>query len=245
MTRISQIISVVGGVKADVTAQIDALGRNVTQPELLTGLSRTYRPRADDGVQLPPQSTRVQVTAADTLDKVEQLMTRFLNVTRTLDDANAKASTDVKVDGQTILSAVSTGHLFFLERELGVLHDFVLKIPVLDQATTWSTEGQDHGVAKTPPVETERTEKKPYNHVLSEATAQHPANVQVMARDEVVGYWTAVKFSGALAPEGKRKLLDRINQLREAVKFAREEANAATVTDISEGREIFDFLFRS
>lgn len=249
MTRISQIISVVGGVKNDVESQTSALERSVTQPELLSGISRSYRPRAEDGVQLPPQSTRVQITAEETLAKVESLLTRFLDVTRTLDEANAQARADVIIDGNVILNSVTTGHLLFLERELGKIQEFVAKIPVLDQATTWTTEGQDRGVSKTPPVETERTEKKPYNHVRvkAEVIDGHLVApvVDVMAHDEVVGYWSTVKFSGALEPRRKREILDRITMLREAVKYAREEANATDVIDVREGRAIFEWLLRS
>ena len=46
-----------------------------------------------------------------------------------------------------------------------------------------------------------------------------------------VGYWTTVKFSGALPARRVNELLDRIERLQQAVKFAREEANAAEVAD--------------
>lgn len=246
--RISQYIAIVGGVKSDTAGQMADLKQRVTKPELLSGISRTYRPRQEDGVQLPDQSTRVQVTAEDVLGKARDLTTRFLDVTRTLDEANARAKADVVVDGDVILEAVTTGHLIFLERELGGLHDFIERFPVLDQATTWSDEGQDTGIHRTPAVETERTDKRPYNHVRvkAEVIDGHVIEpvVDVMARDEVVGYWSTVKFSGALDPARKRELLDRITKLRDAVKVAREEANATVVEDVREGREIFGYLFR-
>lgn len=249
MTRISQLISVVGGVKSDVTTQISALQGDVASPAL-SGLSRTYRPRLDPdsgGVQLPGTETRVKLTAEDALAKAAALETRLLDVTRTLDEANAQAAADVIVDGQVLLANVPTSHLLFLEKELATVHTFLLCIPVLDQSETWTDEDTDRGVHRTPPAETARTEKLPYNHVRwvpPDPTFTQPAQVDVLTRDEVTGYWSTVKFSGALHPRRKRELLDRLIQFREAVKFAREEANASEVEDKKEGRQIFGWLLR-
>jgi hypothetical protein len=38
-------------------------------------------------------------------------------------------------------------------------------------------------------------------------------------------------------------LLDRVEKLQAAVKFAREEANAAEVTDVHVGEVVFGYLF--
>lgn len=248
MTRVSQIISVVGGVKSDVTAQMDNLERNISQGGLVYGISRTYRSRFEDGAQLPPESTKVQVTADGTLATAEQLMGRLLDVTRTLDEANARAASDVVVDGQVILPSVTTSHLLYLQRELDTLHAFVSKFPTLDQAEVWTDEGTDAGIHKTLGVETASTDKVPYNHELVKAQVIDghlvEPKVQVMARDEVRGYWTSVKFSGALDPRRKRQILDRITKLRDAVKFAREEANSAECSDVREGKRVFDYVLR-
>jgi len=41
----------------------------------------------------------------------------------------------------------------------------------------------------------------------------------------------------------KKQLLARIEKLSNAVKFAREQANAAEAPDKKLGKEVFDFLF--
>jgi hypothetical protein len=264
MTRVSQLIAVVGGVKSDVTAQVSALVANITTPALVSGISRTYRARFESqeeqqspaaaalaavvgsaAVTRPPEeATRVQVTAEDTLASLERLYTRLFDVTRTLDQANAGALADVKVGSEVLWPNVPTSHLLWLEKELAALHDYVSKFPTLDQAETWTNEGTERGVYKTAPVEVASTKKVPFNHVLSPATPEHPANVQVLSRDEVVGYKTTVQFSGALDPKRKRQLLDRLTQVREAVKFAREEANSTEVSDVHEGKRFFDWWLR-
>ena len=65
----------------------------------------------------------------------------------------------------------------------------------------------------------------------AEATEKHPAQVEVYYEDVVVGHWRTVKFSGALPASRVKELLERVDKLQQAVKFAREEANDSEVTD--------------
>lgn len=254
MTRISQILAVVGGVKNDVNARMDLLGQRVSSPELTTGIRKTYRPRAEQRpgqpapLQRPAQAKPVQVTVAAVLDEVRQLLTRQLDVTRTLDEAKMSARGDVAVDGVTLLTQVPTDHLIFLEGRLAELYSFVLRLPVLDATEKWLDSDTEEGQCRTEGTETTSEDTIWFNHTLVEAKVIDgllvEPQVQVMQRSEVVGYWTTVKFSGAITARRKRQLLDRIAQLREAVKFGREEANTAVVEDQREGRELFDWLLR-
>lgn len=251
MTRISQVIAVVAGVKTDVTRQIGAVEDTLGHPELFDGLEKTYRPRNEPGpgdppaLVRPPQVQRVQATADGTLATIETLMTRLLDTTRTLDESNAVAFADVIVDSVVVLPRVTTGHLLYLEKELLAMHALVSKFPVLKQAETWTDEDTEPGQYKTPAVETASTDKVFFNHTLAPPDEHgNPAQVQIMTRDDVVGFWTTVKFSGALPARRKRQLLDRIMKLYEAVKMAREEANSGDVTDTREGKLVFDYLLR-
>ena len=61
--------------------------------------------------------------------------------------------------------------------------------------------------------------------------------------DVVVGYWKTVKFSGALPATRIKELLDRVDKLQQAVKYAREEANNTEVTDQHVGDTVFGYLF--
>jgi hypothetical protein len=247
MTAISQILAVVGGVKNDTDHQLTGLLHDVTQPELVSGLIKTYRPRAEPRpgetiLMRPSEQQRVQVTVDDVLAKTAALLTRQWDVARTLDEAKTRAKADVVVDGYAILVDVTTDHLIYLEGQLATLYGIVSKLPVLNPAETWTDEDTEPGQHRTPPVEKTSNDTVYFNHVLAEATEHHPAQVQVMKRDEVVGYWTTVKFSGAMEARAKRRLLDRITKLQHAVKFAREEANTTPVTDIHEGERIFTWL---
>ncbi len=253
-TRISQILGIVGGVKADTVAQTAALEQIITgSPELLEGLRKDYKPRAEPRpdqpppLQRPPQEKRVQVTVEEVLGKIAALMGRQLDLTRTLDEAKTRASADVTVDGTVLLPQVTTDHLVFLEGRLDALAAFIAKLPVLPAADEWITEGAEPGQHKTRPVETTSNDSVYFNHYLQEPRVIDgqlvQPQVQVMKRDEVVGFWTTVKFSGAISPQRKREILDRLSRVRQAVTFAREEANMSEAPDVREGETLFGYLF--
>lgn len=92
-------------------------------------------------------------------------------------------------------------------------------------------------------MDTVRSRKVLRNHVKAEATEHHPAQVDVYTEDVAVGTWTTTKFSGALPATRVRELRDRVVKLQQAVKFAREQANATAVTDAKAGDAVFGYLF--
>ncbi|WP_406392161.1 hypothetical protein [Streptomyces sp. NBC_00887] len=242
MAKLNQIIAVEKGVKSKSLQDITAAHHKVQKPVQLAGISRTYQPKDEEGEQLPPESTRVQVKTEDVLREMSVSLTRLFDVTATKDWANCSARADVTVDGRTIVREVPVSYLLFLEKQLTDLHTFVKKLPVLDASESWSLDPSTDWW-KTDPVRTIRTKKVPRNHVKAEATEKHPAQVDVYYEDVPIGYWTTVKFSGSLPAKRVNELLERVEKLQHAVKFAREEANSAEVTDQRVGDAVFGYLF--
>lgn len=242
MTKLNQIIAVEKGVKSKSFQEITAAQHRVQKTALLAGLSRNYQPKDEEGEQLPPESARVQVKAEEVLREMSATLTRLFDITATKDWANCSACADVTVDGRVLLREVPVSYLLFLEKQLAELHTFVKKLPVLDSAESWTLDPSTDWW-KTEPVRTIRTRKVPRNHVKAEATEKHPAQVEVYYEDVPVGYWTTVKFSGALPARRVNELLERVEKLQHAVKFAREEANGAEVTDQRVGDAVFGYLF--
>ncbi len=243
MARLNQIIAIEKGVKTQSTQELAEAQQSLQKPTLLAGIARTYRPKDEEGEQLPPESTRVQTKAEEVIRRVSESLTRLFDITATKDWANCQAKADVVVDGQVILSQVPATYLLFLEKQLGELHAFIKKLPTLDAAETWSFDGSADSWA-TEPVQTLRTKKVPRNHVKAEATDKHPAQVEVYYEDVTVGYWRTVKFSGALPAQRVNEMLARVERLQDAVKFAREEANNMEVTDQKVGERLLQFIFR-
>jgi len=242
MTKLNQIIAVEKGVKSKSFQELTEAHHAVQKAALLSGLSRTYQPKDEEGEQLPPESTRVQVKAEEVLRRTAATLTRLFDVTATKDWANCVAKADVKVDGRTLVEGVPVSYLLFLEKQLTDLHTFVKKLPVLDAGESWVQDVSTDSW-KTDPVQTYRTKRVPRNHVKAEATEKHPAQVEVYYEDIAVGYWTQTKFSGALPAQRVNELVERVEKLSQAVKFAREEANTFEVADQRVGEAVFGYLF--
>ncbi|GAA4201207.1 DUF7873 family protein [Actinocatenispora rupis] len=242
MAKLNQIIAVEKGVKSRSFAELTASHHALQKQAALSGISRTYQPKDEEGERLPPESTRVQVKADDVIRETVRILTRLFDVTATKDWANCTARADVTVDGRTILSDVPVTYLLFLEKQLVDLHTFVRKLPVLDAAESWTYDASADSFA-TEPVQTLRTRKVPRNHVKAEATEKHPAQVEVYHEDVTVGYWRTVKFSGALPASRINELVDRVEKLQAAVKFAREDANGTEVEDRKVGERVLGYLF--
>ena len=242
MARLNQIIAIEKGVKSRSFQELTEAHHSLQKPTLLAGIARTYRPKDEEGEQLPPESTKVQIKADDVIRKTVAILTRLFDVTATKDWGNCVAKADVVVDGNKLLEQVPVSYLLFLEKQLVDLHTFVRKLPTLDASETWTFDASADCWA-TEPVQTVRTKKIPRNHVKAEATDKHPAQVEVYYEDVTVGYWRTVKFSGALPAQQINELLERVEKLQQAVKFAREEANNAEVEDQKVGEAVFQYLF--
>lgn len=241
MAKLNQIIAVEKGVKSRSFQDLTDAHHSVQKTALLAGISRAYQPKDEEGEQLPPESTRVQLRAEDVLRDMSATLARLCDVTASKDATNCVAKADVVVDGRTVIADVPVTFLLFLEKQLTGLHTFVSKLPVLDAAESWSFNDASD-CWSTEPVRTVRTKKVPRNHVKAEATERHPAQVEVYYEDIPVGYWTTVKFSGALPAKRVAELAERVQALLTAVKHAREEANMTEVVDRRVGSAVFEFL---
>jgi hypothetical protein len=240
--KLNQIVAIENSVKSTAHQRFTALYQLLQKAAPLSGLSRTYQPRTEEGEQLPPEQTRVQVRVEETLEQASEILTELFDVTATKEWANCQARADVVVDGQVLLEGAPVTYLLFLEKKLVELHTFVSKLPILDQAETWQRDTAQNCWA-TPPTETVRTKKVPRTLVKAEATEHHPAQVEVWYEDIPVGTWRQIKYSGAMEATRVRELTRRVEQLQAAVKFAREEANSIEAPPMKTGKRLFDFLF--
>jgi hypothetical protein len=64
----------------------------------------------------------------------------------------------------------------------------------------------------------------------------------MVTEDVIVGTWTNVKQSGAIKASDKEAMLERVQKLQKAVKFAREAANTVDAPDRNMGESLFDFI---
>jgi hypothetical protein len=242
MPKLNQIIAVLSGRKSQSQKDVTEVYKKLQKSALFEGISRVYQPVDEEGETLPPEQKNVQYSARQAIVDAREALSELFNVAATQDFSNCSARADVAVDGQTILSDVPVTHLLFLEKQLNDLHTFVSQIPALDPSEKWEWDQAADCFASEPFV-TNRTKKTPRSHILYEATKEHPAQVEMYTEDVKVGEWRTVKFSGALPAQEKNLILQRIRNLQQAVKFAREEANGMKVEEVKTAGKVFEYLF--
>jgi hypothetical protein len=208
----------------------------------MNGFHKSYQPRDEDGETYPPESQKVQHNATEVLERVAASLAELFDITATKDWTNCNARADVVVDGRALIKDVPATYLLFLEKQLSDLHTFIAKMSELDPGSDWSVD-PGTGLYKTDTTMTKRTRKVQRPITLYEATKEHPAQTQLITEDVIAGTWMTIKYSGAMPAPRKKQLLARIEKLSNAVKFAREQANAVEATDKKLGKEVFDFLF--
>lgn len=242
MSKLNQIIAVANGRKTKVTKEVTELYKKVQKPALFEGISRTYQPLDDDGETFPPESKNAQYSVSEAISEVSESLASLFDVVATQDWANQTAVANVVVNDKVILSNVPVTYLLFLEKQLTDVHTFVKTLPVLDAAENWLWS--DTANCYTSEVtRTNKTKKVMRNHVKSEATQQHPAQVETYNEDVKIGEWATTKFSGAIPVKEKNAILDRVTSLQDAVKYAREQANMIEVSTVNVSRPVFDYLF--
>lgn len=243
LQRLNQVIAVESGTKSRTETFITGLYHIAQKPALFSGMTRIYKPLDAGGERLPPETALVQQRADTILKGVQGALTELFDVAAARDWGNTVAKADIVVDGEVLLEGVPATYLLFLEKKLVDLHTIISKLPQLDPAETWAVDPND-GLYKTRVTETARTVKTPRALVAVPATKEHPAQTHIYNEDVIVGYYEAVKMSGALPPAEASKLLRRVQELQKAVKYAREQANMAPAAEQSVGAKIFAWLTR-
>lgn len=245
--KLNQIIAVEKGLKSKDYGDFTKLHQQLQKTEPLKGISRTYRPRADDGDSLPPESVEVRVRVKDVVTDVQEKVAELFDITATKDWANCQAYGDVTLDADSdrpvvLLEHVPVSYLLWLEKQLDNLYTFVSKLPTLPTADEWQWDNNKN-CYKTQPTVTVKTKKTVKPVVLYPHTEQHPAQVKEVSDDVPVGDWTTVNFHGGLPVTVVESMKSRVKKLQVAVKFAREQANSIPAPKRKVGEKILSFVF--
>jgi len=244
MQKLNQVIAIEKEIKTRVYKEITELHALAKKPNLFDGFSKVYQQRYEDGENYPPESQHVQVRAEVVLADATGKLKELFDIVATKDWANCNARGDVVVDGVALIKAVPATYLLFLEKQLNDMRTLVEGLPTLDPAESWQQDGAA-GLHKGTLRKTHRTKKNQKPIVLYPATAEHPAQTQLITEDETVGWWDTIKFSGALPATKKEAILKRVNKLAQAVKFAREEANSVEAPKASFADAIFNYILEA
>jgi hypothetical protein len=162
---------------------------------------------------------------AELIAEVQPPLTDAWMITARKEWSNCVATASIVIGDFTLIADVPVGYLLYLEKQLTDLRTFIGSFPTLDISEDW-VHDDNSGWYKTAPVATHRTKKVQRPLVLYQATPEHPAQTQLITEDVIAGYWSTIKYSGALPTPMKANLAHRVETLLRAVKEAREAANS-------------------
>ena len=106
MPKLNQIIAIQAGKKSQAGKTITEAYQTLQKGGLLEGISRTYKPKDDDGEHLPPEKKQVQLRVREAIKGVVESLTELFDIVATQDQANCLAKADV-VDYRFALDGAS------------------------------------------------------------------------------------------------------------------------------------------
>lgn len=240
--KLNQVLGIEKSAKNKAENALTAAHHAAQKPALFDGFTKKYKPLFEDGEKFPDQNKVIEMRADNMVAEVSAVLADALNLAATKDTGNMTAKADVVVDGVVLAKDVPATFLLSLEKKLVDLRTFCQKLPVLSASESWTFDANSL-ISKSAVTETLKTKKVQKGIVLHPPTDKHPAQTQLITDDMNVGTWEEVKMSAALPLPERQKLVEKADKLLRAVKIAREEANAVSVTMSTVGSSVMNYLF--
>lgn len=242
---LGQIVAIETDVRKSCERQLTDAYHALDKPALMEGMTGTYQPTSDEGDHLPDEQQRVQATVEEMIVTARGVLAELFDATAARDYSNAtpEATADVVVGDRVLIEKANTPYLLWLDRQLDHLNAFATRIPTHSAATEWELAESDRGIYKSKPVRTARQVQEHKVLELTKATDKFQAQVQVVPDNVIKGYWTRVKFTGAVPVSRRETILARIKTLREAVHAAREKAKRAEAVEPKLGADVMSYIF--
>ncbi|MBX9691440.1 MAG: hypothetical protein K2Z81_03585 [Cyanobacteria bacterium] len=241
--KLHELVAIEKGVKQRCYAEINEIHKRNQAPDLFKGLHKEYHPLDESGGErFPTENVKVQFTASESISRAAKLEAEAIDIRASKDASNCLAKNDIEIDGKVIAKDVPVSTLLDLEKRAKDWAKFIAELPELEASENWSQDPNDVQLQRTEVKRTHRTSKITVHKVIVPATEHHPAQIKDDTTDVITGYWHFVKFSGSVSRNRKRELQDRANKFIDAVKAARERANAVEAVELKIGTEIFEYL---
>lgn len=188
----------------------------------------------------------LQTTVGRELVWISQKMGTFLDIGHQVDVGNTQATASVVLDsGSVVLKDVPTTSLLRMAHRLVELQELITAIPTLDPAKNFSpdsNEGPD--IYRAADAEKEHGEKV-FDYVVMVPADKFPAQVKELMKDKITSTTLTQEWSGLITVAQKGEMLDRVEDLKRAVKKARARANEVEL-DVKThviGNKVLDYVF--
>jgi len=188
----------------------------------------------------------VTTNVYDTLEYALNIFGKAEDLQFQKNSANRLATGTVLWRGKLLLENMPIDELLGLEARLTRIRQLFAEMPTLDATKHWNkADGLGKYVWQTTfPEETTKTEKRVIPVTMKEATKEHPAQVQAVQKDVVVGKFTTTKRCGSATAEQKAESIKHIDELLIEIKQARMRANETEVDKAKVASKIIDLLLK-
>jgi hypothetical protein len=240
MKKLSELLAVEDEARKAIERKCNQCVDMFRAPDVnLTGTLKQHKP--DTGDPPDPETTPLITTVAREFEILAPHMSWYINMACSKELTTGKARSQFVI-GDNKKHTVPLSFMAVLFDHVTQLESIVSAAPTLDKQKDWALD-DDRGCFVSKPEETDATQKRPCNHLLAEATEHHPAQVQVFMDDVKVGVDIKQTHSGAMTPDDKQAMLDRIAALKQAIKASMESAKALDLVPANIGEDIVAFIF--
>ena len=245
MTKLHEVLAVEASKEKVASKLVTESVRTFSKENLFGGqVRRLVMLDTNDSYLDGEEQVALTSTVDENLAYLVKPLADYWDVVLQKDDANQKARADVILNGKTIAAALPATFLLGMETKLNNLRKLYESIPTLAPGITWDVDEQERaGTFKARnDIVSFKTEKDMEFKEASPATKEHPAQIAKMERTRNTGKYTLTKWSGMLTPLDKAERLNRLDQLLNAVKQARQRANSVEVKNASVGADLINFI---
>ena len=249
MAKLHELLAVEGQLKGQAeSARKDLRNTFEKKRHLFEEKRVTFQPLTENAVSLTETQSDIQTNVTDELTWISGIWSKALDVAYNVAEANTAARSDVVLDdGTMLLPQVPSTALLELEKRAGEIQELISAVPTLDPAKGFQSDpDRKDGTYKAREVRKTRTKKTFVPLVLAQATKEHPAQVKEGFEDVPVGTVIEQEWSGLITPKTKGEMLERVEEVRRAIKQARQRANDHDIanTELKKcGQKIFQYVF--
>jgi hypothetical protein len=245
LAKLHEVLAVMNnGKKARTAAAVAALFHGKAQKEkasLFQGAMSTYKPLAENehpiiNINMP------LVNLVDVTLQAKEHWIDLLDTMATIEVSNVGAAAPLVIDGEPVTAALPVYFLMPFRKNLLDIRTFVTELDTLDPAYVWTWDAQKE-LYFSQTTKKERTKKTPVPFERVKATDKHPAQVDLLYDDKIVGYTEEVKFSSSIPAVRKREMLADVNKLIDSVDQALAVANQADVKNTKVAASLLDPIF--
>ena len=245
MSKLHETLAVEGSLKKVSDKLVKESIHTFSKESLFMGAERRLEMFADDAQNSNTiERQHLTTTVDENLEYLIPHIAAHWDAVGQKNITNTVAVADIMVGGAAIAKGIPATYLLDLEVKLAELRKLYEAIPTLAPGIEWQEDpNTGKGVFRAKhPDETIKTEKTIKPVELSPATKEHPAQVDKVNETIPVGKYTTIRWSGMLTPAEKAARMDRIDQLANAVKRARQRANNVDVVDFHIGETMMGFI---